>query len=31
MPNRGCWAQARAKVYTVKEYGDVQGEEAMMN
>jgi cathepsin X len=31
MPGEGCWAQARAKIYGVKEYGAVVGEAAMMN
>lgn len=26
-----CWAQERAKIYSVGDYGDVKGEEAMMN
>ncbi len=26
MPNRGCWAQTRAKIYGVKEFGEVKGE-----
>lgn len=29
-PNKGCWAQENAKVYSVEEYGDVLGEQAMM-
>ena len=31
MPSRGCWAQERAKIYSLKEYGEVKGEEDMMN
>lgn len=31
MPNRGCWAQERAKIYGVKEYGTLKGEADMMN
>ena len=31
MPHQGCWAQARAKIYSIKEYGEVKGEEDMMN
>jgi len=31
LPGQGCWAQARAKIYGVKEYGLVKGEAAMMN
>ncbi len=31
MPGQGCWAQSRAKIYTVNEYGEVKGEAAMMN
>lgn len=31
MPNKGCWAQARAKIYGVSEYGVSNGEAAMMN
>jgi cathepsin X len=30
-PQKGCWAQARAKIYSVDEFGDVVGEENMMN
>ena len=31
MPGQGCWAQNRAKIYTVNEYGEVKGQAAMMN
>ena len=31
MPNKGCWAQEKAKIYGVGEYGDVTGELNMMN
>ncbi|EGR34021.1 papain family cysteine protease, putative [Ichthyophthirius multifiliis] len=30
LPNKGCWAQKNAKIYTVEEYGDVKGEENIM-
>lgn len=26
LPNRGCWAQERAKIYSVDQFGDVKGE-----
>ena len=31
LPGRGCWAQERAKIYGIDEYGEVKGEEDMMN
>lgn len=31
LPGQGCFAQARAKIYGVKEYGAVVGEAAMIN
>ena len=31
MPNKGCWAQEKAKVYGIQEYGVVNGETQMMN
>lgn len=31
MPGKGCWAQERAKIYTVEEYDAVKGEEDMIN
>lgn len=31
LPTKGCWAQERAKIYTVEEYGIISGELAMMN
>jgi cathepsin X len=31
MPNKGCWAQERAKIYGIEEYGAISGEAAMMN
>lgn len=31
LPGKGCWAQERAKIYGVNEYGDVVGEEDMIN
>jgi cathepsin X len=31
MPNRGCWAQERSKIYGVEEFGGIKGEDAMMN
>lgn len=31
MPGKGCWAQERAKIYTVEEFGDISGEYSMMN
>lgn len=31
LPTKGCWAREHAKVYSVDEYGDVKGEEDMMN
>jgi len=31
LPGRGCWAQEKAKIYGVNEYGEVNGEENMMN
>lgn len=31
MQGKGCWAQEKAKVYTVEEYGDISGEYSMMN
>jgi len=30
-PQKGCWAQERAKIYGVEEYGEVKGEQNMMN
>lgn len=30
-PQKGCWAQERAKIYSVDEFGDVVGEQNMMN
>jgi len=30
-PGKGCWAQERAKIYGINEFGEVKGEEAMMN
>lgn len=31
LPGKGCWAQERAKIYGVNEFGEVKGEEDMMN
>lgn len=31
LPGKGCWAQERAKIYGVHEFGEVKGEEDMMN
>ena len=31
LPGKGCWAQQRAKIYSVSEYGNVTGEENMIN
>ena len=31
MPGKGCWAQEKAKIYGVDEFGEVTGEENMMN
>ena len=31
MPGQGCWAQERAKIYGVNEFGEINGEENMMN
>ena len=31
LPGKGCWAQERAKIYSIAEYGKVAGEENMMN
>jgi len=31
LPNKGCWAQNRAKIYSVEEYGNVTGEENIIN
>lgn len=31
LPNKGCWAQERAKIYGVDEFGLIKGEDAMMN
>jgi len=31
LPNKGCWAQERAKIYSVDQYGEVKGEENMIN
>jgi cathepsin X len=31
MRGKGCWAQNNAKIYGVNEFGQVKGEEAMMN
>jgi len=31
LPNKGCWAQTKAKIYGIDEYGIVEGEQAMMN
>ena len=31
LPGKGCWAQERAKIYGIEEYGEVSGEENMMN
>ena len=30
-PQKGCWAQERAKIYGVDEFGEIQGEQNMMN
>ena len=31
MPNEGCWAQERAKIYGINEFDNLEGEENMMN
>ena len=31
MPGKGCFAQPRAKIYGISEYGQVVGEVDMMN
>ena len=31
MPGKGCWAQDKAKIYTVKEFGTLSSEEEMIN
>ena len=31
LPGKKCWAQERAKIYGIEEYGVISGEAAMMN